>query len=141
MSNLILCGPKGAGKTTFGKKLAELLGRPFFDTDQMFGDSKKLYLELGEKNFRELEKSTLQKLKRVESSIIALGGGALLLPENRKYLRQRGTIIYIHVDKKSWLKRVEMVDSPIFTPSKEAYYQLRVEICRKAAHIEINYGI
>ena len=35
MTHLVLVGMMGTGKTTAGKILAERLGRPFFDSDQL----------------------------------------------------------------------------------------------------------
>ena len=136
MSNLILCGLKNAGKTTFGKKLSQLLGRPFIDTDRLLGNPRELYLHLGEKAFREKEKEIIKNLE-VENSVIALGGGTLILEENRRYLRALGTIVYIHLEKEKWLKRIANCDSPVISPT---YYETRVGICRAAAHIEISYG-
>lgn len=136
MSNLILCGLKNAGKTTFGKKLSELLDKPFIDTDRLLGNPRELYLHLGEKAFRKKEKEIIQDLQ-VDNHIIALGGGALLLEENRRHLRTLGTIVYIHLEKEEWQKRVADCNSPVISPT---YYETRVGICRAAAHLEISYG-
>ncbi|GAB5411766.1 MAG: hypothetical protein ChlgKO_08800 [Chlamydiales bacterium] len=136
MANLILCGLKNAGKTTFGKKLSRLLNKPFIDTDGLLGNPRELYLALGEKAFREKEKEVIESLE-MENGVIALGGGALILEENRRYLRALGTIVYIHLEKEEWLKRVADCDSTVISPT---YYETRVGICRAAAHVEISYG-
>ncbi len=118
--------------------------KPFFDTDRMLevrygAPVRDLYLKWGEKAFRLAEQKILSKLQNIENSVIALGGGALELPENRKYLQKLGTLIYIHLDQTTWMQRVE--DSPIFKTSLEEHYETRSKIYREVAHIEITYGI
>lgn len=144
MSNLILCGLKGVGKTTFGKKLAKVLKKPFFDTDQMLevryeAPVRRLYELWGEKAFRLAEQEILNELQNMENGVIALGGGALQLSENREYLRKLGLLIYIHINQTTWVQRVE--NSPIFTTSLEEHYEVRTKIYQETAHIEISYGI
>src|SRR5689334_18525522 len=102
--NLLLFGFKASGKTHFGQLLAHKMHRPFIDTDDLLlelykketGQSKKakqIYEKLGEKGFRELEKRTLYLLKEVQNSIIALGGGAVLDPENVLFLQKVGALV------------------------------------------------
>ena len=142
MSNLILCGPKGVGKTTFGKKLAQLLSKPFYDTDDLLNQCPQvLYSVFGEQAFRELEREAIKQLKEVKDSIISVGGGALLEPDNCKNLKKIGRIIYIHMEKSAWIERVKECDSPILTGPLDHYYEERVSICRKVADMEISYGI
>lgn len=97
--NIVLIGMPGAGKTSFGKMLAEALGRNFFDTDEEI--EKKTGMSIpeifrikGEEEFRKTETGVLAGLTRKESLVIATGGGIVTRPENRKYL-EKSRVIHI----------------------------------------------
>ena len=102
--NIILFGFKGSGKTHFGRLLAKKLNRPFFDTDDilvsLYGTShtnKEIYEILGEKAFRLLEKKAIDTLMQMQNSIIALGGGTILDPDNLNNLQKIGKLVYLEV--------------------------------------------
>ena len=52
----------------------------------------------GEEGFRKREAQTIRDITAEEDIILATGGGAVLLPENRKALSERGTVIYLHAN-------------------------------------------
>lgn len=104
--NIFLIGPMGAGKTTIGRLLAKSLGIGFVDSDKEIerrtGVSIPMIFEYeGESGFRKREAEILADLTRMEGIVLATGGGSILLPENREYLRERGFVVYLHctVDK------------------------------------------
>ena len=77
--NLILCGMMGAGKTTVGIKIAEKLGRRWYDTDevitQQYGKISNIFEEKGEEYFRGLETQTVKLLCAETDLVISVGGG------------------------------------------------------------------
>ena len=90
----------GAGKTTIGRLIAKQLGLVFYDSDheveRKTGVRIPLIFELeGESGFRKRETSTLEELCQLKNIVIATGGGAVLLPENREFLKNNGIIIYL----------------------------------------------
>ena len=100
--HLILFGFQGCGKTTVGKLLAAQLQRPFIDTDIRLEERtgkplRELYRALGEKEFRALEKQIIFELDLRPDAVIALGGGSVLDPENVRFLRAIGQLIYLDV--------------------------------------------
>jgi len=110
--NVFLCGPMGAGKSTTGKLLAQALGLPFVDLDREIetrtGASIPLIFELeGEAGFRQRESLALDEITQRQGQVLALGGGAVLRPENRAWLRARGVVVYLHASPEQQLKRVE----------------------------------
>ncbi len=104
--NIFLVGPMGAGKTTIGRLLAKSLGMDFFDSDkeieQRTGVSIPMIFDYeGELGFRRREADVVASLTAMDPIVLATGGGAVLLPENRQALRQRGFVVYLQcgVDK------------------------------------------
>src|SRR6202035_5833262 len=86
--NLFLIGPMGSGKSAVGKQLSRLLRVPFYDSDTEIErrtgvDIPYIFEKEGEPGFRQRESETLEVLTRMERIVLATGGGAVLLPENR----------------------------------------------------------
>ena len=101
--NVILVGMPGCGKSTVGKLLAEMLGRPFFDADDEFLTMyKKTPAEViateGEDRFRELEHAVLCELGKQSGAVIATGGGAVTRAYNYEPLHQNGIILFLDRD-------------------------------------------
>ena len=98
--NIFLIGYRGSGKTTVAKALANLLGRPWLDADAELearaGMSiQQIFADSGEQTFRDLESTVLADLARLEGHVLALGGGAVVRPENRRSLAGRGKVVWL----------------------------------------------
>jgi shikimate dehydrogenase len=98
--NITLIGMPGCGKTSVGKALARLTGRPFHDTDEMIwaesGSSPAQIIALrGEAAFRALETKVLAGVCKESHAIIATGGGVVTRPENRNLLRQNSRVVLL----------------------------------------------
>lgn len=99
--NIFLIGLMGAGKSTIGRNLAKSLGLEFVDSDHEIerrtGAGIPLIFEIeGETGFRQREKKVLDELTQRDGMVLATGGGAVLDPDNRARLRNRGTVIYLY---------------------------------------------
>lgn len=108
--NIFLIGPMGAGKSTIGRHLAELLNKDFRDSDSEIekrtGAGIPLIFEIeGETGFRARESSILDDLTRLSNTVLATGGGAVLSEDNRKILRERGVVVYLHAPLETLLQR------------------------------------
>ncbi len=108
--NIFLVGPMGAGKSTIGKRLAQLLNSDFVDSDREIenhtGANIPLIFELeGESGFRQRESDILDKLTAQQQRVLATGGGSVLLPQNQQMLQQRGKVVYLHTTVKQQLQR------------------------------------
>ena len=95
--NIYLIGMMGSGKTTVGIKLSEKLKKTFIDLDSEIEESAgktifELFDENGEDHFRLLES---EKLKTFSKSIIACGGGVVLMEKNRHFIKENGTAILL----------------------------------------------
>lgn len=108
--NIFLIGPMGVGKSTIGRHLAEMLDKAFQDSDheieQRTGASIPLIFEIeGEAGFRSREASVLDDLTRKSNLVLATGGGAILAADNRRNLRARGMVVYMHAPLETLLQR------------------------------------
>jgi shikimate kinase len=112
--SIILIGYRGSGKTTVGRKLAKRLGKEFVDADDLVvraaGQSiREIFAQHGEERFRDLEAEAVSQLagKEFDNHVIALGGGALGRPENRKTLSGKNhRIIHLRCDPAELLNRI-----------------------------------
>ena len=101
MDHLIfLIGFMGCGKTYWGKRISEKTGIPFLDLDQEIevkaNDSvSNLFEQLGEAEFRILEKSALHACEGMGTAIIATGGGAPCYFDNMEWMNAKGRSIYL----------------------------------------------
>lgn len=98
--SIFLVGMMGAGKSTVGIRLARRLDRVFIDADRelesRLGVSIPTIFELeGEEGFRRRETLLLDELSRRPGLVLATGGGVVLAPQNRQYLRSRGKVVYL----------------------------------------------
>lgn len=108
--NVYLIGPMGAGKTTIGRHLAEMLGRSFVDSDheieQKTGASIPWIFEKeGEAGFRLRETATLQHLAQQRDLVVATGGGAVTQKVNRELLQSCGIVVYLNTPVEIQLQR------------------------------------
>lgn len=110
LPNLFLIGPMGAGKSTIGRLLAAELSREFVDSDHAIqdrcgADIPWIFDVEGEVGFRQREMQMIDELTKRDNVVVATGGGAVLREENRRALRERGTVIYLMTTVEQQLRR------------------------------------
>lgn len=88
--NIVLTGFMGTGKSTVGKILARRLGRQHMDTDSLIerrhGPIPRIFEELGEEGFREIERAIARELAHDVGYVISTGGRFMLDAENAALL-------------------------------------------------------
>lgn len=109
--NIILVGFMGTGKTTVGKRLAELTGWKHIDTDafieeQMGQTIADIFATEGESFFRDQETHVLHSLLQDEEQIITTGGGIVLRPENVRLMLQGGLVVALTASPEVIVERV-----------------------------------
>ncbi len=92
----------GSGKTTIGRSLAKRLDLDFVDSDRVVEERTGVTIPTvfeieGEDGFRKRESRVIAELSRMRGLLVATGGGAVLHPENRTYLKTSGFVIYLNV--------------------------------------------
>lgn len=110
--NIILIGPMGAGKSTIGRRLAEVLGMDFDDTDHEIRrrtgvDIATVFDFEGEEGFRRREKAVVDELTQRSGLVLATGGGVVLDEENRRFLSARGFVVYLYCSPEQQYRRTE----------------------------------
>jgi shikimate kinase len=131
---IFLVGFMGAGKTTVGKVLAQVLGFRFLDLDEVIEERagrkvREIFDEFGEPRFRELEREAILSCVNLTNTIIALGGGAYFSEANRLVVSTIGKTIWLNCPLAICLARIEADDSRPLASTEEnmrALYQLRV---------------
>src|SRR5688572_26023378 len=86
--NIFLVGLMGAGKTTVGRVLAKRFGKTFYDCDHEIERRTGVKIPVifdieGENGFRAREAAALRDLVTLQNIVLATGGGAVLLADNR----------------------------------------------------------
>lgn len=108
---IALVGLMGAGKSTVGRRLADAMGRRFFDSDTEIEKAAGLSISdifalHGEADFRRGEKAVLERLLSDGPHVLATGGGAYLDPDTRALLRGSAVTVWLNADLETLWKRV-----------------------------------
>lgn len=111
-TNVFLVGPMGSGKTAVGRYLARLLDLAFHDSDAEIErrtgvDIPFIFEKEGESGFRQREKEAIEVLTAMDRIVLATGGGAILLSENRLRLADRGCVVYLETSVAQQVDRVK----------------------------------
>jgi len=110
--NIVLTGFMGTGKTAVGRRLSEDLHIGFVDVDETIekkaGHSVRHIFETqGEPAFRLLESRVIAELARQDRMVISTGGGALLNPQNREVLQEKGILVCLRAKTSTLLERLK----------------------------------
>ena len=150
-STIILIGMMGAGKTTIGKSLANHLDKTFIDSDHEIqkrtGVKIPIIFEIeGEAGFRKRETDMLRELLKIDNIVLATGGGIIINEENRKLIKEKGTIIYLRTAVNDLLNRTRHdKNRPLLQTTDprakltDLYHQ-RDPIYCEVAHIVVDIG-
>jgi shikimate kinase len=108
--NIFLVGPMGSGKTAVGRNLARLFRFSFHDSDadveaKTGVDIGFIFEKEGEAGFRVREKESIDRLSQLDGIVLATGGGAVIEPENRRVLSERGVVVYLETSLEQQLER------------------------------------
>lgn len=124
MTNIVLIGPMGSGKSTVGAALARRLGRPHVDTDHFFvarhGPIPQYFTAHGEQAFRaEEERIVTELLDSPRPSVISLGGGSVVSETVRRLL-EKELVVMLEVTSAQAEARIgDAVTRPMLTAGTE----------------------
>jgi len=112
---IYIVGFMGAGKSTVGRHLARRLGWNYFDIDEEIEAAEKtpipeIFSARGEAAFRQIESEILRQhvrwIERGRPAVLALGGGAFTIPENRQLLANNGISVWLDCPFETVQRRV-----------------------------------
>jgi shikimate kinase len=118
---IYLVGFMGAGKTSVGQRLAEILGWRFIDLDQVIEEQegraiREIFRDAGEPYFRTVERRELARVGSWNAVVIALGGGTFCDDYNRQFVQQSGVSVWLDAPLDILYARCEgKGDRPLFT--------------------------
>jgi len=100
MKRIFLTGYMGAGKTTAGRELAKVLELDFIDLDHFIQARYQktvgqIFQEVGENEFRIIERNILKEVGEFEDVVISTGGGTPCFFNNMEYMNNAGTTVYL----------------------------------------------
>ena len=138
---IVMTGPKCSGKSKIGKKLAEYIRIPFFETDELIEDiylkktGKKLSCraicsEIGDDNFREIEKEAIVNAAEKDWCVISTGGSTMLNRASRQLLRKNSVLVLLYASIETLLTRLNSLKIPAFLNNQTArdMYVSRAEL-------------
>jgi shikimate kinase len=135
--NLYLTGFMGCGKTTVGRLVAETVSRPFLDTDELIVSRTgmiipEIFREKGEACFREQERAVIQEVSERKQTIVSLGGGAVLDPENWERITRSGTTVFLSFPADILASRLRgHLDRPLLDGLKDSEQEERIRTLLK----------
>jgi shikimate kinase len=151
VKNIFLVGPMGAGKSTVGKKLSDLLCLQFCDSDQILASKHNstiadIFSIHGEEYFRDQEQLLLREITRHKNVILAAGGGCILRANTRAILADNGLVCYLRVSPLQQVERnlaaVHRPTLPFKGPEQLKFFQKmhfeRTSFYESIAHIGID---
>jgi len=110
-SSVALVGLPGSGKSTLGHLLARRLGWDFVDSDKYIEEQTgcsitEIFAREAETGFRRRERAALSAICKLRRHVIATGGGAVLLEDNRSLLRQNCLVVYLRAQPDDLFRRL-----------------------------------
>ncbi|MAI90960.1 shikimate kinase [Ponticaulis sp.] len=108
---IALVGLMGAGKSSVGRRVAEALSLPFYDSDEQIEQAAGLsvtdiFSVHGEPEFRRGEQRVIERLLEGPQHVMATGGGAFMNPDIRKALKENAVTIWLRADLETLWRRV-----------------------------------
>lgn len=110
-NRIYLVGFMGAGKTTYGRLLANKLGFKFFDTDKKFEEKYKTTVDLffkkyGEEAFRKIEYEMIISTFELDNIVVSTGGGTPCFFDTMKQINDHGISVYLQLPAKALYNRL-----------------------------------
>jgi len=111
INNLVITGFSGTGKSLVTKEVARGLNWDFLDTDdeiikQTGKPIAEIFRQDGEDKFRELEREMIGKACQQRQIVIAIGGGAIVNPQNYELLAKTGLIVCLEAKPETIYERL-----------------------------------
>jgi shikimate kinase len=129
---IALVGLMGVGKSSVGRRLANVLNLPFRDTDAEVeaaaGRSiSDIFADLGEAAFRDGERRVIARLLDGPPHVLATGGGAFMNPETRELIKGKAVSVWLKADLEVLARRVGRKDTRPLLAGKDPLEVLQAQ--------------
>lgn len=140
--HVFITGMPGSGKSSLGRRAANQLRLPYYDTDQRITQAvgcsvTDIFSQYGEEAFRSAETNILIQLTREQPGIVSTGGGTVMRDINRAIMRNHGVIVLIDRPLEDILSDIKLDRRPLLAqkgmPEVERLYHERIETYRATA--------
>lgn len=141
LSNIVFVGMPSCGKSSLAKALAEVLDKRAVDSDEEIVKEScekipAIFEKEGEEGFRKRESAVIRELGKQRGLVIATGGGAVLMEENRRALRQNAIVVFV----KRNIESLSLDGRPLSKSREELYkmYEKRLPFYEACADITVD---
>ena len=127
--NIVLIGMPASGKTTIGRRVANQMGRPFYDSDAEIeareGRTCAMIInEDGEATFRAIEREVIAELVSKRGIVLSVGGGAPMTCGD--LLRRNSVVVLLERSIEATLSSFESATRPL-SRSRDDFERLLAE--------------
>jgi shikimate kinase len=153
--NILLVGFTSSGKSTTGRRLAELLALSFIDLDDIVEAlhieerghrrrCREIFSLFGRECFVGYERAALERLDGSGGQVIALGGGTPVDEDNRRRIVRLGKVVYLRAAPVTVLDRMRHKGFPRFLGDNptlellEGFWRSRHEVYKDIADIVVD---
>ncbi len=141
-----LAGFMGSGKSTVGRLVARRLLWNFLDLDGVIERHEgrpvgRIFAESGGDHFRDVERHVLRQVVSKPATVIALGGGTLMNPDNQTLCRERAAVVWLRCPLEVVAKRLQDATTtrPLWGNGEEALQARFTE--RRAGYEAAEYHV
>ncbi|MEM6858647.1 MAG: shikimate kinase [Pseudomonadota bacterium] len=144
---IVLVGLMGAGKSTVGRRLANMMDYDFVDADDAIEEAAQrsipeIFEEFGEAYFRDGERRVIARLMDERCGVIATGGGAFVDPQTRALILERGLAVWIDCDIDTLVERTARRDHrPLLKTGNPREILTRLHTERKPAYSQAHIRV
>ncbi len=129
--NIVLIGMPGSGKSTIGRMLSKKISMDYIDMDKYIEASEnktiKEMFQISEEYFRDVETKCAKELSKLNSHVIATGGGIIKRKDNIKMFKENGIILFINRPLDNIIHDIDTNVRPLLAEGKNKLYQLYKE--------------
>lgn len=144
IKNIVLIGMPGSGKSTIGLLLSKKLNMQFIDMDEYIENYENKTIQemfdISEEYFRDVETRVSAILGKLNSTVIATGGGIVKKKENIDFLKENSIIVFINRPVEYIIKEIDTSIRPLLKDDKEKIFTLykeRIDLYNRSSDLEI----
>lgn len=145
--HIFIIGMPGSGKSSLGRRVANMLRLNYIDTDQRIStvvgcSIPEIFERYGEQAFRNAETNTLIQLTREQPAMISTGGGMVMRDVNRQIMRNHGVIMLVDRPLEEIMGDIKLDRRPMLAQKGlgevERLYHERIGVYRSAADLVLD---